>query len=373
METQIVKKVKIMMNNQWIKYNLGQVVDFLDCKRKPLQKEDRSKRSGQFPYFGATGVIDYIDDYLFDEEIILLGEDGANILSRQLPMAIRVTEKCWVNNHAHVLRPNDKVDGKYLTYLLESINYIPYNTGSAQPKINKQICEKIPIILPPLSEQKKIVEVLSTWDQVIETTNKLISAKEKQFKWLLKKLITDQKDNLNWKKEKLVQISEIKKGQQLNKITLNKTRGYPVQNGGMEPSGYTDKWNTRENTITISEGGNSCGFVKFNEHKFWSGGHCYSIINLSDKLENKFLFYYLKSNELKVMRLRVGSGLPNIQKKYIESFLIVYPDLKIQKKISDTLKYQEKEIKILNELSNKYKEQKKGLMQKLLTGEVKLQ
>ena len=271
---------------------------------------------------------------------------------------------------------NSNILPKYYWFFSQSKAYWEqaYNLvkGGAQPQFNSNVIKKIEIPLPPLSEQKKIVDILSSWDSAIETTDKLISAKEKQFKWLLKKLITDQENNPNWKKEKLKEVAKIKKGQQLNKVTLNKSRGYPVQNGGVEPSGYTDKWNTKENTITISEGGNSCGFVKFNEQKFWSGGHCYSVIDLSNKLENKFLFYYFKNNEKKIMRLRVGSGLPNIQKKDIENFLIVYPDLKIQKKISDLLSYERKEIKILEEISNKYKEQKKGLMQKLFTGRIRL-
>ena len=95
----------------------------------------------------------------------------------------------------------------------------------------------------------------------------LYQLKEKQFKWLLKKLISDQKDNPEWKKVKLEKIARIKKGQQLNRITLDRSGEYPVQNGGVKPSGYTDKWNTKENTITISEGGNSCGFVKFNKQE----------------------------------------------------------------------------------------------------------
>ncbi|MBC6415616.1 MAG: restriction endonuclease subunit S [Bdellovibrionales bacterium] len=172
--------------------------------------------------------------------------------------------------------------------------------------------------------------------------------------------------HLIWKKVKLGDIVFIQKGQQLNRSTLKESGEYYVQNGGVDPSGYTDKWNTKENTITISEGGNSCGFVKLNKQKFWSGGHCYTLINIDDKIERNFLYYYLKNNEQKIMRLRVGSGIPNIQKKDIEGFLIIYPDLKIQKEISDVLKYKEKEMETLQQLSEKYEEQKKGLMQQLL-------
>src|SRR5690606_37536378 len=113
------------------------------------------------PYYGASGIIDYVNDYLFDDELILLGEDGANILSRATPLAFMVEGKVWVNNHAHVLKTRDGYDRKFVTEYLESIKYDKYNTGTAQPKLNKEVCLSIPIVVPPLSEQKRIAEVLS--------------------------------------------------------------------------------------------------------------------------------------------------------------------------------------------------------------------
>jgi type I restriction enzyme, S subunit len=113
---------------------LGAVSQFLDGKRKPIKESDRARIQGTYPYYGASGIIDYVNDYIFDEEIILLGEDGENIVSRNLPLAFRVSEKCWVNNHAHVIKPNEFTDIGFLTHYLESISYLEYNTGTAQPK-----------------------------------------------------------------------------------------------------------------------------------------------------------------------------------------------------------------------------------------------
>lgn len=244
--------------------------------------------------------------------------------------------------------------------------------GAVFDTITTKTFDEIKISFPPLPEQKKIVSILSTWDQAIENMDRLVLAKEKQFKWLLKKLISDQNNNPQWKKVKLEKVVRIKKGQQLNRITLDKNGEYPVQNGGVDPSGYTDKWNVKENTITISEGGNSCGFVKFNEKNFWSGGHCYSLVDLSNELEKRFLFHYLKNNEQKIMRLRVGSGLPNIQKKDIECFPIMYPNLITQKKAVNVLDSKEQEINLLKQISKRYQNQKKYLMQQLLTGRTRL-
>jgi type I restriction enzyme S subunit len=135
------------------------------------------------------------------------------------------------------------------------------------------------------------------------------------------------------------------------------------------PSGYTDSFNTSANTITISEGGNSCGFVNYCEEPFWCGGHCYALIEVSEQINPRFVFYFLKSHEPKIMRLRVGSGLPNIQKKDIDKFPIFYPDLETQIKIAELLTLANQEISLLKKTLEQYRSQKRGLMQKLLTGE----
>ena len=133
----------------------------------------------------------------------------------------------------------------------------------------------------------------------------------------------------------LKDICIIEKGKQVNSEFLLDTGKYYMLNGGILPSGYLDDYNTEENTITISEGGNSCGFVKYNKEKFWGGGHCYKILN--SKINNVYLYQLLKYNENKIMDLRVGSGLPNIQKKDLENFKFeIHNDIN-QKKIANYL------------------------------------
>ena len=148
-------------------------------------------------------------------------------------------------------------------------------------------------------------------------TERLIEAKEKQFEWLVSRLINQGrvKGAGAWRRVELGDVVEINKGQQLNVADMVDTGKYYALNGGIEPSGFTNNWNTPENTITISEGGNSCGFVNFNTDKFWCGGHCYALNNLSSEVSNKYLYHFLKAHEQLLMALRVGSGLPNIQRK----------------------------------------------------------
>jgi type I restriction enzyme S subunit len=147
---------------------LKEVVDFLDEKRRPIKDSDRAQMRGYFPYYGASGIIDYVNDYIFDDNLILLGEDGENIISRNSRLVFQISGKVWVNNHAHVLKPKPDTDLVFLTEYLESLNYELYNTGTAQPKLNKKVCSSIPVTLPPLPEQQAIAKILSDMDTEIE-------------------------------------------------------------------------------------------------------------------------------------------------------------------------------------------------------------
>ncbi|MBC3759707.1 restriction endonuclease subunit S [Hyunsoonleella sp. SJ7] len=171
-----------------------------------------------------------------------------------------------------------------------------------------------------------------------------------------------------WKLKKLGAACEIKKGVQFNKIDLSDYGMYPCINGGIEPSGYSDLWNTNEKTITISEGGNSCGYINLITTKFWSGGHCYSLLDLDKELDNGFLYQALKGRQHLIMDLRVGSGLPNIQQKAIKEFEFLIPENpKEQTQIASILSKVDEAITQTEKLIAKYQRIKTGLMQDLLT------
>ena len=162
----------------WSREPLGNLVEFLDHKRVPIKEADRSNRRGQYPYYGASGVIDSIDDYLFDEDLILVGEDGANVLDRSSPLAFKVSGKIWVNNHAHVLRVLAPNNIDYLVDYLESITYRPYVTGTAQPKLNKAALSGVPVPVPTGEDQLQIAAVYA---QFLEGKNTL--ARELKSLW----------------------------------------------------------------------------------------------------------------------------------------------------------------------------------------------
>lgn len=163
----------------------------------------------------------------------------------------------------------------------------------------------------------------------------------------------------------LSEICDIVKGKQINGEYLTESGEYYVMNGGTEPSGYYGDYNVDANTISISEGGNSCGYVQFNTSPFWSGGHCYSIQNIADHVDNLYLYHYLKSNEEVIMRLRIGSGLPNIQKKDLTMFKIKVPTFEQQITISTFLSSLERKADIEQRILNVILKQKLYLLQQM--------
>lgn len=157
----------------WKTYKLGDVVNILDNRRIPLSARQREQRRGEYPYYGAQGIIDYVDDYLFDGTYLLIAEDGENLRSKKQNIAQLVSGKYWVNNHAHILESNGLCDIRYICYLLNIIDISGYITGSAQPKLNQANLLAISISLPGLEEQRRIAGILGAIDDKIENNRRI--------------------------------------------------------------------------------------------------------------------------------------------------------------------------------------------------------
>ncbi len=153
----------------WCLTNIGDLLINRDGERKPVSAAIRSKQIHKvYDYYGAAGVIDKVDDYLFDEKLLLIGEDGANLLSKSKDNAFFADGKYWVNNHAHVLDATNKDLLNYVAIVINSMNLDDYITGSAQPKLSQDNLNKIPIALPPLFEQKRIMSEIERWFSQID-------------------------------------------------------------------------------------------------------------------------------------------------------------------------------------------------------------
>jgi len=159
-------KVREALRTDYPIVSLGEICQNLDGKRIPITKSDRIP--GAIPYYGASGIVDYVKDFLFDEELLLVSEDGANLLARVTPIAFSVSGRVWVNNHAHVLKFESKFTQKYVEYILNSMSLKPYITGAAQPKLNQKALKSIKFPLPPISIQEDIVAELEGYKKIID-------------------------------------------------------------------------------------------------------------------------------------------------------------------------------------------------------------
>ena len=151
------------MKAGWQVKTLNQIAENLDNKRIPITKSDRIE--GIYPYYGASGIVDYVGSYIFDCDALLISEDGANLLARSTPIAFPASGKYWVNNHAHIIKFDNLITQRFVELYLESIALDDYITGAAQPKLNQKALNSIPIPVPPIQEQQRIVAIL---DQAFE-------------------------------------------------------------------------------------------------------------------------------------------------------------------------------------------------------------
>ena len=171
---------------------LDQISENLDSKRQPITSGLRT--SGKIPYYGASGIVDYVEDYIFDGDFLLISEDGANLLARNTPIAFSVSGKIWVNNHAHILKFRTYEERRFIEFYLNKTDLTPYISGAAQPKLNKKNLNSIKIPIPPLEEQQRIVTILDKFDTLVNSISeglpKEIALRRKQYEYYREKLLT---------------------------------------------------------------------------------------------------------------------------------------------------------------------------------------
>lgn len=183
-----------------------------DKKRIPLSAMERTKRQGEFRYFGAQGVIDYVDDYIFDGKYLLIAEDGENLKSKRQNIAQIVEGKFWVNNHAHIVQCNEKCILEYLAYLINSKDVSGYITGSAQPKLSQANLNAMEFDIPSIKEQQDILSILLPIEQKIRINNEINNNLEQQAKAIYQQMFVENA-NLEWSEGTLSDIADITMGQ----------------------------------------------------------------------------------------------------------------------------------------------------------------
>ena len=177
-----------------MRYRFSDITINFDSKRVPLSAKQREEHEGKYPYYGAQGIIDYIDDYIFDGKYLLIAEDGENLKSKKQKIAQLANGRYWVNNHAHIVQTNEKCLIEYLYYVFNITDISGYITGSAQPKLSQANLNAIEFEIPPIQQQKRIVAVLSTLDSKIELNQKISKNLERQAQAIFQLRFTDEQE-----------------------------------------------------------------------------------------------------------------------------------------------------------------------------------
>ncbi len=296
-----------------------------------------------------------VNDYLYDGETTFIGRKGT------INKPYYYKGKFWTVDTLFYTHSFDGIMPHFVYCLFQTINWLKYNEASGVPSLSKDTIEKIKVHIPQIKEQQKISRLILLLDERIATQNKIIEDLKKLKSAISEKLFKAVKGDVIM----LSEICEISKGKQINGEFLSEKGKYYVMNGGIEPSGYYNNYNVEANTISISEGGNSCGYVQFNTSPFWSGGHCYTIQNIVRGVDNLYLYHYLKSKEDAIMKLRIGSGLPNIQKKDLAMFKIKIPPTEQQKTISTFLSSLERKTEIEEHILNAIQKEKQYILRQM--------
>ena len=363
----------------WEEKRLEDVVEFLDEKRKPLEAGKRV--AGKYPYYGASGIIDYVEDYIFDEELILLSEDGANILDRNYRVCFLAKGKYWVNNHAHVMKAKKGNLNYFICEELETFDYRKYNSGGAQPKLNQASCRSIVVKIPSLPEQQKIADFLSTIDTIIEKQRATVSAWEERKKGVMQKLFSqevrfkadDGSDFPDWEEKRLGDMVEFINGRAYKQDELLASGKYIVLRVGnlfTNDSYYYSDLELDEDKY-IEDGNLIYAWSATFGPKIYHGDKCiyhYHIWKLKfdeNAISKMFLNYYLQHDVEKIKSKRTGGTMVHITKNAMEHRELEFPSLSEQQKIADCLSALDTVIQKQKETLEKWQELKKGLLQQM--------
>ena len=378
--------MKIFNKSEWKKVKLGDICDILDSRRIPISEEKRIK--GKYPYYGANGIQGYINDYIFDEELVLLAEDGGNFGSKTKPIAYKINGKTWVNNHAHVLKAKNKIiSTDFLLYSLMFYNVTKLITGTTRKKLTRTGMEKITLFIPNLDMQEKITNYLQKIEKfVFFRKNQLTYLKELNKSLFTRMFGTPEYNEKGWNFISLKDISYTKGEYGSNKPAINYNGGYryiritDINATGelkTEKVGVSDeeieaqKYALKENDILFARSGATVGKNFLYNKKYGKcifAGYLIRFKLNPHLISTKYLKIYLDTNYYWnwVKNCQNIVAQPNINaKQYGEDLKIMLPPIELQNKFAvrvekiEKLSFEiEKSIKeaenLYNSLMNKY-------------------
>ena len=296
----------------WV-YLTNGFAECLDRYRSPVNSAERSNRVGDIPYYGATGQVGWIDDFLTEEHLVLVGEDGAPFFDYIKDKAYIIQGKAWVNNHAHILRSYWGENGnKYLMHYLNIFNYVGYVNGTTRLKLTQSSMNKIPIPLPPLAEQKRIVDriesIFEKLDQAKGLIKDALDSFENRKAAILHKAFSGELTKTwreengvgmeSWEEKTLGQIIKVSSGQGLTSKNMNAEGRVPVY-GGNGVTGYHDKSTINMSTIVIGRVGFYCGSIHFIHEPAWVTDNALIVRFDDSQIDIRFLYWLLSHTDLR--------------------------------------------------------------------------
>ena len=334
--------------SEWKTVRLGDVCEILDSKRVPITAHER--KNGSYPYYGANGIQDYVADYIFDDELVLLAEDGGNFGSKEKPIAYRVSGKCWVNNHAHVLKPKECLD---VDYLCDSIKFYDVSTivnGATRQKLTQSAMVEMKIFLPPLETQKQIAKqlnkcttLLAKHKQMLETYDTLIKSRfiemfgdpynntkypyknVGEFTTVTSGGTPDRKNNEYWKNGKIpwVKTTELQNNELTEVEEFITQKGLDESSAKMMPKGTL--------LIAMYGQGKTRGMTAYLGIEASTNQACACILP-SKEINQRYLWYYFILSYDKLRDLAKGGNQPNLNGNMIKSFPVLMPPIDMQNK-----------------------------------------
>lgn len=376
----------------WEVKPVGDAFNICNNLRLPISQDERKKIQGVYPYYGPTKIQGYIDNYRIEGKYALIGEDGDHFLKwKELQMTLLVEGKFNVNNHAHIIQGVENLT-EWFFYYFNHKELTPYLTrqGAGRYKLTKDALSKIPCLLAPVDEQQKIVEILFTWDNTIEKITALIAQKELFKKALMQQLLSGKKRLSEYKTEwSYVRFKEIyskikEKAGDRKLMVLSVTKS-----GIVSQAEYFNKEIASEDTspyLVMKKGDMVLSGLNFwmgsidvlTEYESGMVSPAYKVFEIVNKnISPEFMKYFVRSNLM--LQALIGASVigasivrRNMDRETLEEWSFHLPDYNEQKAIAKVLQGADDELKLLKKKLEQLKEQKKGLMQQLLTGKIRV-
>lgn len=376
--------------SSWRECKLGDVAEILNHIRVPLSAMERAKKQGKFPYYGASGIIDYVDDYLFDGEYVLISEDGENLKSRKTPIAFKASGKFWVNNHAHIVQGKKTFLNDLIVYFFKNLDLNEYITGAVQPKLNKANLLEIPFYLPELEEeQKAIAEVLSSLDDKIDLLHRQNQTLESLAQTLFRQWFIEEAQE-EWEEKTISEIAlhvknNIKPASFENKSFFHFS--LPAFDNGQRPTKelgseiLSNKYQVIKNSILVSK-------LNPRTPRIWlidesideDNSICsteFQVLYPKEEIWRGFIYCFLKTEQAVQELAGASSGTSGshqrVKPEDIFNLTFQYPDIGTLKKFDDVVSDYWRKIKVNQKQIQSLENLRDTLLPKLLSGEVRVE